>query len=155
MKFVTMYIEKRTNGTYYLRESKWDTKLKQAVSTVTYLGKNASKAHEKLITLTENKALLYEMAHIYDCDELLVKIIKTLDSHKKTCDYANINTILERCIVSLEGLWGVRNNEATLHTGCLKCRHYDMIFCTYYDQQLNQVPTSHPCRAFQFAVGSG
>jgi hypothetical protein len=146
-----MYIEKRGNGTYYLRESKWDSQLKQAVSTVTYLGKNARKAHEKLVTLTQNEALLYEMSHIYDCDELLVKIIKTLDSHKKTCDYVNINNILERCIVSLEGLWGVRSNEETLQIGCLKCRHYDydMVFCTYYQQQLSQVPTSHPCRAFQ------
>jgi len=144
-----MYIEKRANGTYYLRESTWDPKLKQAVSTVTYLGKNARKAHEKLVTLTPNKDLLYEMAHIYDCDELLVKTIKMLNSHKNSCDYVNINNILECCIVSLEGLWGIRNNEAALQVGCLKCRHYGKDYCTYYDQQLSRVPTSYPCRAFQ------
>jgi len=148
-----MYIEKRANGTYYLRESTWDPQLKQAVSTATYLGKNARKAHEKLVTLTQNEALLYEITHIYDCDELLIKIIKQLHSHRKSCDYVNINSVLNSCIVSLEGLWGVRSNEATLQAGCLKCRHYDMNFCNYYDQQLSQVPTSHPCRAFQSLPG--
>ncbi|BBB89582.1 MAG TPA: hypothetical protein PKA28_14465 [Methylomusa anaerophila] len=119
-----MYIEKRANGTYYLRESKWDPKLKQTVSTVTYLGRNACKAHAKLAILTQNEDLLYEMAHIYDCDELLVKIIKSLENHKKSCDYININCILEHCIISLERLWAVGNNEAALQAECLRCRHY-------------------------------
>jgi hypothetical protein len=147
--FVTMYIEKRINGSYYLRESLWDSKGKKKVSKAIYLGKDSRNAYEKLATLTTDEALLKELAEVYDCDESLGRIIKVILDHRQKCDYDNINKVLDKCIVDLQRFWNIRSDDDGTHQECQGCLHHHADDCRYFHQRIKVVVTSHPCRAFQ------
>lgn len=146
-----MYIEKRACGTYYLRESKWDSKAKKPICTSIYLGKNSRVAYDKLTTLTQDEMLLSKLVHNYDCDEQLVKLINMLDSHKRSCDYVNINKVIEHCIVELERFWVVGSRSNKPHHECVSCHHYHVDYCRYFNQRLTEIEIAHPCRALQIS----
>jgi hypothetical protein len=146
---VTMYIESRANGAYYLRESHWNPQTQKPVSKAAYLGKNAREARDKLATLTQDETLLSELSHIYDCDEFLRKIIKIIDSHQKSCDYTNIQKTLQKCIIDLERFWMIGRRSDKTHQECLFCRYYRADFCKYFNQQLTDIEIFRPCRALQ------
>lgn len=146
-----MYLEKRSNGAYYLHESKWDPAKKKPRSRTIYLGKNAEASRAKLRTITDNPELLKQIVEDYEyqCDEVGDAIINSLDNHIKSCDYDNIKSILLKCVIELERLWIIRREDGGTHQECPKCRHYRQKHCGYFQRQLSDTANPYPCRAFQ------
>ncbi|CUH94190.1 hypothetical protein P22_0256 [Propionispora sp. 2/2-37] len=73
-----MYVEKRRNGTFYLKESVYDPKTKRPKNKSVYLGANAIQAKEKLRLLTEDPALLGQIPDIQRYEMELDKVVKEI-----------------------------------------------------------------------------
>lgn len=73
-----MYVEKRKNGTFYLKESVYNPETKLPKNTSVYLGSNPIQAKEKLKLLTDDLAILEQIPDIQLYEIELNKIVKEL-----------------------------------------------------------------------------
>lgn len=75
-----MHIEKRKNGTFYLKDSIYNPKTQLPKNTSIYLGSNPIQAKEKLKLLTDDLTIIEQIA---DTEQYEIEINKAIKELKK------------------------------------------------------------------------
>lgn len=132
-----MYIEKRKNGTFYLKESVYNPETKLPKNTSIYLGSNPIQAKEKLKQYTDDLAILNQIPDMQLYEIELNKLIKELQKltqiqsegvNRILKDYLNVLINARQFILSAKDGVVVRTSD------CPNCRFNKAIYCGHFKQ---------------------
>lgn len=150
-----MYIEKRKNGTFYLKESIYNPVTKSPKNTSIYLGSNPIQAREKLKSLTDDPDLL---AEIPDVPLYQIEIDRAIHEFQKLCDFRSesLRKFMEEhhseLLRAKQFLESAQTGTVLLTADCHVCRFKEANYCKHFQQYffvqgVNYGTKSGPCMA--------
>jgi hypothetical protein len=135
---MNMYIEKRKNGTFYLKKSVYNPKTKMPQNTSIYLGSNAVQAKDKLKSLTNDVTLLEQIPDILPYE---VEIEKTIKSLQKLNDLQTegvtrlINNYLTDLLNAKQFIVIAREGTVVPTADCPDCRFKNANYCDHFEHR--------------------
>ena len=130
-----MYIEHRKNGTFYLKDSIYNSKTKQPQNTSIYLGSNALQAKEKLKTLTEDPVLLAQIPDTALFEIELIKALKSLEKLKKVKSPALarlLNEYVNDLLAAQQFIESAKKGVIMPAANCSGCLFKQVNHCKYF-----------------------
>ncbi len=130
-----MYIEKRKNGTFYLKKSVYNPDTKMPQNTSIYLGSNPVQAKDKLKNLTDDSALLEQIPDVFPYEIEIDKAIKNL---QKLSDLRTeginrlIKDYLNDLLYAKQFLLIAQEGTVVPTVDCPDCRFKNVGFCEHF-----------------------
>ncbi|WP_371369148.1 hypothetical protein SRRS_24440 [Sporomusa rhizae] len=132
-----MYIEKRKNGTFYLKESIYNPETKLPKNTSIYLGSNPIQAKEKLKQYTDDLVILNQIPDMQLYEIELNKIIKELQKVNQI-QSEGVNRIFEDYLTVLinarQFILTAKGGIVVRTADCPNCRFNKPTYCEHFKQ---------------------
>lgn len=132
-----MYVEKRRNGTFYLKESVYNPKTKRPQNKSVYLGANAIQAKEKLSLLTDDPVLLEQIPDMqrYEMElERAIKELKKLNGFQTEGVNGVINDVLHELLQAKQFISTAQAGFVAITAECPGCRFNRANHCQHFKQ---------------------
>lgn len=132
-----MYVEKRKNGTFYLKESVYNPETKLPKNTSIYLGSNPLQAKEKLKLLTDNSTLLEQISDVqlYEIElNRVLKKLQKLDQLQTTGMTRIVKDYLNELLNAKQFIIAAQNGVVVLTADCPGCRFNRANHCQHFKQ---------------------
>ena len=130
-----MYIEKRKNGTFYLKRSVYNPETKRPQNTSIYLGSNPVQAKDKLKTLTNDVSLLEQIADILPYEIEIEKAIRELQK-LNNLRTEGVTKIIKECLTDLSNakqfMQIAREGTLVPTSDCVDCRFKNANQCDHF-----------------------
>ena len=130
-----MYIEKRKNGTFYLKKSVYNPETKKPQNTSIYLGSNPVQAKDKLKDLTDDTTLLEQIPDILPYEVEIEKAIKNLQT-LNNLRAEGVTKIIKECLNELlnakQFIQIAREGTLVPTADCLDCRFKSANQCDHF-----------------------
>ncbi|HWR07408.1 hypothetical protein [Sporomusa sp.] len=131
-----MYVEKRKNGTFYLKESVYNPKTKLPKNTSVYLGSNPIQAKEKLRSLTEDLVILAQIPDInpYELElNMAIKELQKLNQFTAKGVSRLITEYLNELMNAKQFIITAQNGSVALTADCIGCLFKKANHCCHFD----------------------
>lgn len=135
-----MYVEKRKNGTFYLKESVYNPETKLPKNTSIYLGSNPIQAKAKLKLLTDDLALLEQIPDIqlYEIElNNAIKELQKLNGFQTEGVTRLIKYYLNELLNAQQFIIASRDGIIVLTADCPDCRFNKANHCYHFKQNIS------------------
>lgn len=155
-----MNIEIRKNGTFYLKDSVYNSVTKLPKNTSTYLGSNPIQAKDKLKTLTDDEALLKQIPDTLPYEIELDRAIKNLQklNNLRTDGVTGlIKDYLNDLLNAKQFIIMAREGIVAPTTDCQGCRFKNANHCDHFKQNFmsgnGRYKNGRPVRCLAYELG--
>jgi hypothetical protein len=132
-----MYVEKRKNGTFYLKKSVYNPKTKLPKNTSIYLGSNPVQAREKLKLLTDDSVIWEQIPDVqpYEMElDVAVKALRKLHGFKTEGIKKLIEGYLNELVTAKQFVTAARDGVVVPTADCSGCRFNKANHCCHFNR---------------------
>ncbi len=132
-----MFVEKRKNGTFYLKKSVYNPETKQPRNTSIYLGSNPIQAKEKLKLLTDDSTILQQIpdCQLYEIElNTAVKELQKLNGFQTEGVKGLIKDYLHELLNARQFMIAAQDGFVVATADCPGCRFKKGNHCCHFQQ---------------------